>query len=195
MTFTYPKRISHVLIINTEDAACTSGGGSCTDLIKEADLRVGYDPDPALNVACKAGLADSGIFSCGGKVGTYLSIHKASASELSICEIRAQTHPFNTGSVKWGRESASNKIIGGLFDLKSFKLSSTSPTYTNTAGGTTGANSIFIRFPEIRRVHSVTLLGSKDNNWTNSLGWYLCLNLDIDSRCKDRDSRIYPPSS
>jgi hypothetical protein len=56
---------------------------------------VGDNINPYLNTKCNANPKSSGVYSCGGKIGKYLSLANSRKEYLNICQIRAYSYEAN----------------------------------------------------------------------------------------------------
>jgi len=59
-------------------------------------LYVGFDPLTLNNVPCNANPTGTGVYSCGGLIGTYIGIGKTGATDrIAFSEIRAYSYTLN----------------------------------------------------------------------------------------------------
>ena len=64
-------------------------GNSAVSRIVGSDLYVGNNPSVQDNLRCNANPKMTGMYSCDGKVGTYLGVYNPAGDYGNICRIQA----------------------------------------------------------------------------------------------------------
>jgi len=79
-----------IMLINRNDSA------EYAARIIGSDFYVGDNSIAMNNTPCGANPQDSGVYSCGGKIGQYLGLVKSNSDIINICQIRAYSYAANS---------------------------------------------------------------------------------------------------
>jgi hypothetical protein len=187
--------IQTVLVINYEADFCVEPS------ITGASIRLGYASSPLANPICTDNINHSGAFSCGGKVGQYLSILKTftatipifsltpctaalfQVKALTISQIRAYSYTANaynnyvysTSTINSCQQGNPLSLVVANTGTTAGLLKDSQCYNQNLLDSADSVKFYKIKFAVTRFVQKVTVIGDSASDYANFQSWFLTL--------------------